>query len=124
MAVVKKTVGRFLSIFTNNAINKYEDIYNDDNTENCTFSEQDMYNNEMYYDQLYSKNYSFLNRKNKHKTVSHISIDKNGVMEHKMHNIGRIQKCEKKTIKIHSSIRKKYGYINYPFYNNNLTSTY
>lgn len=120
MAVVKKTMGRFLSIFTNNAINKYDDI---DSTENCTFSQEDMLNNDMYYDQLYSKNYSFLHRKNKFKTVAHISIDKHGVMEHKMYEIGRIQKCERKTVRIHSSIRKKYGYMNYPFYNTNVTST-
>lgn len=120
MVVMRKTLIRFLSIFTNNAINKFEDI---DSTENCTFSQEDMYNNEMYYDQLYSKNYSFLNRKNKSKSVAHISIDKHGVLEEKMYNIGKIKKSEKKTIKIHTIMRKKYGYMNYPFYNNNITST-
>lgn len=120
MGVMKKSVVRFLSMFTRNAIDKFEDI---DSTENCTLSQEDIFDNEMYYDQLYSKNYSFLNRKNKNKTVSHISIDKHGVLEHKMHAIGSIKKSEKKSIKIHSSIRKKYGYMNYPFYNQNLVST-
>lgn len=120
MAVMKKTMGRFLSIFTNKAINKFDDI---DSTENCTFSQEDIFNNEMYYDQLYSKDYSFLNRKHKNNTVSHISIDKNGVLKYKMQEVGRIKPCERKVIRIHYSIRKKYNYMNYPFYNHNLTST-
>lgn len=66
-------------------------------------------------DEFYSPDYAYiLGIRNKECVkLCHIDIDKHGVHQDNMSSLGL---KESKKIKIYKRVRKKYNYMNYPFY--------
>lgn len=66
-------------------------------------------------DEVYSPDYAYILgiRNKKCKKICHIDIDKHGVHQDNMSSLGL---KENKKVKIYKRVRKKYSYMNYPFY--------
>ena len=95
----------FISLFIkrqNRLTNNIIDIYDED-------------------DEFYNPDYSYiLGVRNKRCTqLCHIDIDKHGVNQESMNSLGSNIK-ENKKLKIYKKVRKKYSYMNYPFYSNKI----
>ncbi len=71
-------------------------------------------------EQIYSKEYQLLScrnlRSSKNTKIPTISLDMNLVDKTHMKTLLLDLKREKKIIKIHRRVRKRYNYLNYPFY--------